>query len=284
MNALSDSSKTLLRGFLSERAGQQLVDTRILGIENALLPIVSGVGMSSLDELVTKITMEPRGRLADTCLNAMMNHETSFFRDRHLFDQVTGSLMDELRERNSRTRRLRIWSAACSHGQEIYSLAISFAEQARLWDGWKIEMLATDISDNAVERARVGRYSQMEVQRGLRMTQIVRFFEREGENWQARDTLKANIRFRQHNILRDPTAMGRFDLVLLRNLLIYQDIHSRCKAISNARKATVDGGYLMLGATETVIGLTEDFEPSRRFRGLYKARTEMTDNLLGLAI
>jgi len=269
--ALSVDRRQKLRQFLASRAGQHLSDNRVARIEQSLRPIMASAGLISLDALVDWISAEPSGALASQSLDAMLNNETSFFRDPPLFHSLITSALPSIHARRREKRTLRIWSAACSTGQEAFSLAMAFADQRHLWNGWKIEIVGTDLSARAIARAREGRYNQLEIQRGLSTVQMLRYFRQERTDWIARDELRDMTLFRQFNILESPLILGKFDMILCRNLLIYQDEECRRRTVANLRLAMVRDGLLMLGATETILGLGNWFVPSTAYRGLYEA-------------
>ncbi len=198
-------------------------------------------------------------------VEALLNNETYFFRDKPTFDQLPGEVLPELARRRRDVKRLSIWSAGCSTGQEVYSLAMLFAEQAALWQGWTIDILGTDVSHRAVAAARSGTYSQFEVQRGLGVAQMLRHFDEGPRGWQVREQVRGMVRFAQHNLL-NAQHPGRipFDLVLCRNVLLYFDRSTRSDAFARLSQAVLPDGFLMLGAGETVVGQTDRFVPTSR--------------------
>ena len=167
---------------------------------------------------------------------------------------------------------LRIWSAGCSTGQETYSLAMMFAEDPLKWQGWTIDIVGTDVSSSAIEKARTGRYSQFEVQRGLAITQMIRWFSEDEDGWRVSDALRKPIRFQVHNLLETSPPFGgaRFDIVLCRNVLLYLNEERRRQAFDRIAANIALDGALMLGAGETVIGQTERFASDRECRGFYR--------------
>lgn len=179
-------------------------------------------------------------------------------------------MLDHIREMRLDTKRLRIWSAACSTGQEAYSLAITILDNAEKWRGWTIQILATDISTTALAQAREGRYSQFEIQRGLPVTLMLRHFEQRGEEWVAKDALRKMVTFTEHNMLTPVRHFGRFDVILCRNVLMYLSDDKRTHILEAIAPSLEDGGLLMLGAAETVIGQTQRFRASNAFRGFYE--------------
>lgn len=274
MSELSPAARESLAAFLAARAGQHLSDTRLPGIVNSLRLVRAAYGLTTLDSLVDQIGAEPHQRLAMDCLYAMMNNETSFFRDRTVFGRITGPVLSGLRRKLADRRVLRVWSVACSTGQEPLSLAMTFAEQRHLWAGWKIDILATDISESAIARAEAACYSQMEIQRGLPTTLMIRYFRPRKGEWVASDALRAMIRYRRHNILDRPPEIEPFDLILCRNLMIYQTSAAQQSTMGNLVRSTNEGGVLVLGSTETMPDRRSGFRPSRSCPGLYVAERE----------
>ena len=217
---VSDSSSRILAGLLEARTGQQLTMSRRWRIETALAQVLRERSIPTIDELITILVMGRDPALANAVVEALLNNETYFYRDRAPFDLLTRTVLPRLSRKLSKTKRLSIWSAGCSTGQEAYSLAMMFAEDPQ-WLGWKIDILATDISEAAIHRARAGVYSQFEVQRGLGVTQMIRWFSETPEGWAADERLKRAIRFQVHNLLESAPIGGGFDIVLCRNVLLY---------------------------------------------------------------
>jgi chemotaxis protein methyltransferase CheR len=200
----------------------------------------------------------------------LLNNETFFYRDRPTFDTLLGPGLERLREQRAAERRLAIWCAGCSSGQEAYSLAIAFAEQKARWEGWKIDLLGTDVSRGAIERARSGLYSQFEIQRGLPVVQMMRWFdEYPAQAWRAVPALRAAVRFHVHSVLDTPPRPGAFDLILCRNVFLYFAPQTRRAAFDRLAEASRAGGILMLGAGETVSGQCAAFQPDPDCRSLY---------------
>ena len=265
---VSDSSSRILAGLLEARTGQQLTMSRRWRIETALSALLRERGIPTLDELITILVMGREPSLATQVVEALLNNETYFFRDRTPFDLLAKAALPKLMQRRQSTKRLRIWSAGCSTGQEAYSLAMMFADSPAKWDGWTIDITATDVSEAAIARARAGFYTQFEIQRGLPVSAMLRWFDQVGEDWRVRRPLARYLRFRQHNLLTPQTGM--FDLILCRNVLLYFSPETRRQAFERLAAALVADGYLMLGAGETVIGQTDAFISAPELRGLYR--------------
>ena len=267
---VSDSSSRILAGLLEARTGQQLTMSRRWRIETALAALLRERGIPTLDELITILVMGREPSLATQVIEALLNNETYFFRDRAPFDLLARAALPKLAQRRAQAKRLTIWSAGCSTGQEAYSLAMLFAEDPIKWSGWTIDILGTDVSETVVRRAREGMYSQFEVQRGLGINQMIRWFEETDNGWRAVEPLRRTIRFQVQNLLEQPPHPGTFDIILCRNVLLYLNQERRGLVFDRLADAMAPDGWLMLGAGETVIGQTRRFEADSEARGLYR--------------
>lgn len=267
---VSDASSRILAGLLEARTGQQLTMSRRWRIETALQPLMRDEGISCLDGLVAALVARSDERLAEAVVEALLNNETFFFRDRQAFDQLLGPGLRRLETLRRRERRLAIWCAGCSTGQEAYSIAMHFAEQKARWAGWTIDIVGTDVSRSAVEQAKSGVYSQFEVQRGLPVLQMMRWFEElPGAAWRIAADLRRSVRFEVASLVGPAATPERFDVILCRNVLLYFSPEMRRSAFVRLASAVADDGALMLGAGETVIGHTEAFASDPECRGLY---------------
>jgi len=208
--------------------------------------------------------------LSQMVVEALLNNETYFFRDRTPFDVVARHALPELQQHRAKSKRLRIWSAGCSTGQETYSLAMLFAEAPEQWRGWTIDILGTDVSTHCIDRARAGTYTQFEVQRGLGINQMIKWFEECADGWRAVETLRKPVRFQVHNLLEPPPHPGGFDIILCRNVLLYLSPDKKTLAFERLASAMAEDGWLMLGAGETVIGQTSKLGTDMNARGLYR--------------
>jgi chemotaxis protein methyltransferase CheR len=267
---ISDSSSRILAGLLEARTGQQLTMSRRWRIETALSALMRERGISTLDELITILVMGREPSLSTQVVEALLNNETYFFRDRAPFDLIARYALPELAVRRQKNRRIRIWSAGCSTGQEVYSLAMMFAEEPEKWLGWTIDIVGTDVSMSCIDRARSGTYTQFEVQRGLGINQMIKWFEECADGWRAVEALRKQIRFQVHNLLEPPPHPGGFDIVLCRNVLLYLSADKRALAFERLSSAMAEDGWLMLGAGETVIGQTKKLGADIKARGLYR--------------
>lgn len=266
--APSGGAMQLIGSLLEQRTGQQIAANRAWRIETALKPVLRERGLPSLDALVGQLLGARSGELADQVVDVLLNQETSFFRDVAVLDQIAAAAVAT--QAAIGNRRLRIWSAGCSTGQEPLSLAMLFDEKA---DAFPMppEIVATDVSPAALARARSGRYSQFEIQRGLPVRRMVQWFDTEGGDWVARQELVRRVQFRQQNLTADVPPPGKFDIILCRNVMLYFSLPLRRQVFDRLATSIQPGGLLVLGAGETVIGLTEHFTPSEAFRGFYRA-------------
>ena len=266
---IEDASHRIISELLAQRTGQQLTEGRRWRVASALAGLFREFNIENVDQLACMLERPGEFRLATKVVEALLNNETYFFRDTAYFSVLSNEVLPELARRREATKRLSIWSAGCSTGQEALSLAMIFAEQPGRWSDWTIDILGTDVSGKAIEIARSGRYTQFEIQRGISVSQMLEFFTEDDRHWQAADRLRAMTRFQQQNILDLPPAPGRFDLVLCRNVLLYFDPETRAKAFDRLAGATAPDGWLMLGAGETVVGQTDRFCPADFGSSLY---------------
>jgi len=267
---ISDTAVRALAGLLEARTGQQLAVSRRWRLETALRPLMQVRGIEDVNALAARLGGDRM--LADAVVEALLNHETFFFRDCAPFQTLETVGFERLRQSRAARRRLRVWSAGCSTGQEAYTIAMMIADRPERWAGWTVEILGTDVSAHAIERARTGRYSQFEIQRGLPVMQMVRRFDQQGEEWQADEKLRRAVSFRTHNLL-DPPPLGGFDVILCRNVLLYFAPEMRRRAFERLASAIAPDGILMLGAGETVLGHTERFAADEACRGFYRPVT-----------
>lgn len=257
----------ILAGLLEARTGQQLATNRIWRIETALKPLLRLHNMASLEDLVSRLLAGDERHLLDAAIDAMLNNESSFFRDLPTFGMIERDLLPHLASMGKTA--VRIWCAGCSTGQEALSIAMLIRKYAARWTGCRVQITATDISSSVIARAKAGLYSQMEVQRGLGITDLLRWFEPSGDDWQASRELLDLIDYRVDNLLEPTLASSQYDLILCRNVLLYLSQELRRKAFDKLALMGTPNGHLILGAGETVMGQTDDFVASRTFRGSY---------------
>ena len=268
----------ILAALLEARAGHALSADRIARLDTVLQPILRERGVPSIEALVVELAGSADRRLIDQVIDAMINHETYFFRDIGLFRELDTCALDLLRSQREGRRSLSIWCAGCSTGQEPYSLAMMMAAAPDRWAGWDVRIVATDISPSVIATAKAGRYSHFEIQRGLPAEAMISWFEPDGSEWLLRSEIRDRVRFMEHNLLTDALPPGPFDLIMCRNLLYYLTADHRERALSRLADALAPGGLLMLGAVETTIaargGERPPLVPADDCRGFYrKART-----------
>ena len=258
-----------LRKLLKDHSGLDLSADKQYLIESRLLPLARKAGLPGISELVQKMKGGSASIIGQV-VEAMTTNETFFFRDKVPFDHFRGSIMPELLQARASRKCIRIWCAAGSTGQEPYSLAMCLKELGAALTGWRVEILATDLSQEVLEKSKAGIYSQFEVQRGLPIQLLVKYFKQTGELWQINADIRAMVQHRQLNLLNDFSQLGVFDVIFCRNVLIYFDQDTKINIFKRLAKATEPDGFLVLGAAETVVGLTDVFKPYPERRGLYR--------------
>ncbi|GLH81593.1 chemotaxis protein methyltransferase [Bradyrhizobium sp. SSBR45G] len=258
-----------LRKLLRDKSGLDLSADKQYLIESRLLPLARKAGLASISDLVQKLR-DGSSTLVSQVVEAMTTNETFFFRDKVPFDHFREMIMPELLKARANRRSIRIWCAACSTGQEPYSLAMSLKEMSAALAGWRVEIIATDLSQEVLEKSKAGLYSQFEVQRGLPIQLLVKYFKQAGELWQINSDVRGMVQHRQLNLLHDFSQLGTFDVVFCRNVLIYFDQDTKINIFGRIAKLMEPDGFLVLGAAETVVGLTDVFKPLADRRGLYR--------------
>ncbi len=262
-----------LRQMLRQRSGLVLSAEKQYLVESRLLPLARKHGLAGLAELVARLKAAAAGPLSVEVVEAMTTNESFFFRDKIPFEHFRAVIMPALMAARAREKRIRIWCTAAAAGQEPYSLAMSLKSIGPSLAGWRVEILATDISNEVLEKAKAGIYSQFEVQRGLPIHSLVKFFSQVGEAWQIAPELRAMVKFRPLNLLNDFSSLGSFDLVFCRNVLIYFDRDTKIDVLNRIARQMPSDGFMVLGAAETVVGLTDAFKPMADQRGLYVPNT-----------
>lgn len=254
---------------LKQRSGLVLTRDKAYLLESRLMPVARKWNMKGLDDLASAVRSRKEEALLRDITEAMTTNESSFFRDQKPFDLFRGVVLPALLQSRGNKRQIRIWSAACSSGQEAYSLGMLLSDEQAKINGWKIEIVGTDISAEMVERARAGVYTQFEVQRGLPIQMLVKHFKQQGDKWQISQQMRQMATFREFNLLGDLSALGQFDVVFCRNVLIYFDQPTKGRVLENIARLMPPDGVLYLGGAETVLGITERFKPVDGQRGLY---------------
>ena len=266
---MSPADYDYLRKLLKERSGLVLsADKRYL-VESRLLPVAHRAGLASLAELVAKLRAPSNEPLVTEVAEAMTTNESFFFRDKLPFEHFRETIMPALLAARASHRRIRIWCAAASTGQEPYSLAICLKEMGEQIAGRQIEIVATEFSTQVLEKAKSGIFSQFEVQRGLPIQLLIKYFSQVGDAWQINPDVRAMVQFRPFNLLHEFTHLGPFDLVFCRNVLIYFDQPTKTVVLDRLSRQMAPDGYLYLGGAETVLGITEKLQPVPENRGIY---------------
>jgi chemotaxis protein methyltransferase CheR len=258
-----------LRKLLKDHSGLDLSADKQYLIESRLLPLSRKCGVSGIGDLVQKMKGGSSTIIAQV-VEAMTTNETFFFRDKVPFEHFRDTIMPEMLKARANRKSIRIWCAAGSTGQEPYSLAMSLKEMGAVLAGWRVEIIATDLSTEVLEKSKSGIYSQFEVQRGLPIQLLVKYFKQNGEFWQISPELRAMVQHRQLNLLHDFSQLGVFDVIFCRNVLIYFDQDTKINIFGRLARGMESDGFLVLGAAETVVGLTDVFKPFPDKRGLYR--------------
>jgi chemotaxis protein methyltransferase CheR len=266
-----------------ERSGLQLTHDKSYLLESRLLPVARRFGAKTLDEFINSVRKQLDHERLNAITEAMTTNETLFFRDAKPFEQFKRVVLPGLLEARAASRDIRIWCAAASSGQEPYSLAMLIREEGAKLAGWKFEILATDFSQEMIDRARAGAYSQFEVQRGLSIQLLMKYFRQIDDRWQIDDAIRAMVQYRVFNLLDDPRALGAFDVVFCRNVLIYFDQPTKARVLERIARLLPRDGVLYLGGAETVLGITDRFEPLPNERGIYRP-AQRIDTALGAAL
>ena len=258
-----------LRKLLKERSGLDLSSDKQYLVESRLVPLAHRYGHSGISELVARMKGGGEALIADV-VEAMTTNETFFFRDKIPFDHLRETVLPALLQSRAARRSIRIWSAASSTGQEPYSIAMVLKEQAQLLAGWRVEIVATDLSLEVLEKSKSGIYSQFEVQRGLPIQLLVKYFTQTGELWQINSDVRGMVQHRQLNLLQNFSHLGKFDMIFCRNVLIYFDQETKIDIFERLNQVLEADGMLLLGAAESVVGITDAFRPCPDRRGLYQ--------------
>lgn len=259
----------LLCGIVKSRSGLTLSPDKAYLLENRLMAVARKWGMTDIDGLAAAVRGGPNEELLREITEAMTTNETLFFRDQTPFEQLEKVVLPRLLQSRRENRHIRIWSAACSSGQEPYSIAMILKGMGSILDDWRIEIVATDISRAMLDKARAGLYTQFEVQRGLPIAMLMKYFRQNGDKWEIDPTIRGMVEYGEFNLLEDPTRMGQFDVVFCRNVLIYLDTPTKTRVLENIWKLMPTDGVLYMGGAETVMGVTEKFLPVNEHRGMY---------------
>lgn len=259
-----------LSKFVRERSGLVLTRDKAYLLESRLMPVARKRGLDDLDALVATMRARREEALYREVTEAMTINESFFFRDIKPFDLFRQTVLPKLIEARAARKTLRIWCAASSSGQEPYTIAMILKEEAAKMPGWRTEILATDISTEMLAKAKAGIYSQFEVQRGLPIQLLVKYFKKQGDLWQIDAGLRAMVNYREHNLMNEPVGFGQFDVVFCRNVLIYFDQQTKGHILERISRLMPEDGVLYLGGAETVLGISNKFEPIPGQRGTYR--------------
>lgn len=259
----------IYRDLLKEKSGLVLTQDKSYLLDSRLTPLVKKWGYDSLEAMTNVLRGVPSKELIVDIVEAMTTNETSFFRDIKPFDVFKDTVLPYFRNTQRINKRLKIWCAASSSGQEPYSLAMLLKEESAKMPGWTYEITATDISYEILEQAKEGLYTQFEVQRGLPITHLMKYFTQKGDKWQLNQDIRSMINFKYFNLLESMATLGQFDVIFCRNVLIYFDQPTKANVLDRMSKQLADDGFLFLGGAETVIGVTESFKTVPNVRGLY---------------
>ncbi|MBL8550890.1 MAG: protein-glutamate O-methyltransferase CheR [Hyphomonadaceae bacterium] len=257
-----------LQKLLLERSGMALTSDKLYLVASRLAPVAQKLGLKSVIELMAALRERPREEMINAVIEAMVTHESLFFRDERPFEHLTHVVIPDILSHRLGMRPIRIWSAACSSGQEAYSIAMLIHER---FPGMQFEILGTDISAPIVAKARAGVYSAFEVKRGLTPERLGRFFRIvDAQTYAISDTLRRMVRFETHNLLQSALRFGFFDVVFCRNVLIYFDAPTKMRVLELIARQMDPDGWLFLGSADTVVGVTDKFVGAGQERGVYR--------------
>ena len=268
------SNFEFLAALLKEKSGLIVTPDKIYLLDARLSPLARKYNVTGgLDGLVMAMRAPGSLGLVAEVVDAMTTNETSFFRDKNPFEALKLSIIPGLITRRAAQKSLRIWSAACSTGQEPYSLSMMLRDQFPVLKDWRVEIVATDLSPTVLQRARDGVFSAFEVQRGLPIQMLVKHFDQVEQNWRIKPDLRRMIDFRPLNLLSDITSLGKFDIILCRNVLIYFDQPTKTAVLNRMARMLPPDGSLMLGGAESVFGICDALSDVPGLRGVYGPAT-----------
>lgn len=256
------------RVLLYKESGLVVTPEKAYLLESRLMPVAKKHMLASLDDLTDRLRSAPPANLLKDVVDAMTTNETMFFRDQRPFDRFRDLIMPHY-QATQPGKKLKVWCAACSSGQEPYSLGMTFKENQHKFPGMSLEIYATDLSHDILEQAKRANYSQFEVQRGMPTMMLLKYFTQEGDRWILKDDIKNMVRFGEFNLLNSMATLGSFDIVFCRNVLIYFDRDTKADILGRIKKVLNPNGFLFLGGTETVLGVTDEFKALKGERGIY---------------
>lgn len=266
---MKDIDFALYAKLLRDKSGFFLTPAKTYLLESRVLPVAIRYGCADLSALADLLRKSVNNALIYEITEAMTTNETLFFRDDKPFKYFRSALLPVMMKNREHKKGLRIWSAACSSGQEPYSIAITMADLLQEHQGWNVEILATDISNAVIERARTGVYSQFEIQRGLPVPMMVKYFTRQEAEWQIHEKFRRMVRFEPFNLMQGMEKFGTFDIIFCRNVLIYFDEETKRSVLQNLSRRLAPDGYLLLGSTESAMCANDHLTMSDSCAGLY---------------
>ena len=261
----------VLADIVKKRSGLVLSKDKAYLLETRLMPVARKHGLKGLEELADQVRRGNEALVSDVT-EAMTTNESLFFRDSKPFDQFKAAVLPGLMKARENQKRIRIWSAACSSGQEPYSLCMLIKEAGPSLADWRFDITATDISMEMINKAKAGIYTQFEVQRGLPITLLIKYFRQNGDKWTLDSAVRSMVQYQPFNLLESPASLGQFDIVFCRNVLIYFDQATKGKVLDGIANQLADDGVLYLGGAETVLGITDRFAPVPGYRGMYQKK------------
>ena len=270
---ISPDNFEYMRRLLQQRSAIALSENKKYLVEARLLPVARRESLDGVDALIDKLRISPGERLLQDVVDALTTNETSFFRDAVPFNILGDTVLPALMERRATVRNLNIWSAGCASGQEPYTIAMLWRERFAYLADWRVNVLATDISNEMLERARKGRYTQLEVNRGLPAEYCAKYFRQEGDHWVIDERLRTMVEFRLLNLFGNWPRLPPMDVVFLRNVLVYFDMAAKQEVLKKVRTLLRPDGYLFLGGTETTLMIDDAFDRvSTAFGSYYSPR------------
>ena len=267
---MNNTDFAYIAALLKQRSGLTVTQEKNYLFETRLLPVARRNNLTTVEQLIAAMRSGRCEVLIGSVVEAMTTNETSFFRDRHPFDAMKKALLPGLISRRAAQKHLRIWSAACSTGQEAYSLSMLLRDDFPQLASWRIEIIGTDISPAVVARAREGTYSTFEVQRGMPIQLLIKHFEQTGEQWRIKPDVRRMAEFREFNLLGELAPLGQFDIILCRNVLIYFDLPTKARVLAAMHQRLAKDGALILGGAESVFGICDKFTDMPGLRGVYQ--------------
>jgi chemotaxis protein methyltransferase CheR len=267
---LTDADFEHFRQLVRTRSGLALTPEKAYLVTSRLGPIARAEALPDVGALLARLRSGAPEELLRRCVDAMATHESFFFRDGTPFDLLAGRVLPQLIQARAARKSLRIWCAACSSGQEPYSIAMILQEHAARLAGWTLEIVATDMSEAILRKAQSGLYSEFEVKRGLSEDRLRRWFSREGHAWRISPTLQQMVQFRPHNLLHGVNGLGAFDVIFCRNVLIYLEVEQKRTILASISKSLAGDGALFLGSAETVLGLSDTLQLTPGASGLFR--------------